>query len=68
MARTKALVGAPGDDDVARHTKLQFMTMARQEHQAQHLRLSSLLACIFSTVSLIPSSPLGPLHFLLPTS
>lgn len=31
------------------------MLMARQEHQAQHLRSSSLLACIFTTVSFIPS-------------
>jgi len=56
-AHTKALAGVPvpGDDSVARHPKLQFTAMARQEHKARHLRLSFLLACIFSIASSIPS-------------
>jgi hypothetical protein len=57
--------GAPGGDDAAWHTNPHFMDMSRQEHPAQHLRLSSLLGCIFSIASLIPSSPSCSLHFLL---
>lgn len=32
MVHTKVLVGVLGDDDVARHTELQFVAMTRQEH------------------------------------
>lgn len=51
MVHTKALVGVPGDDDMTRHPELQFMAMTKQEHQARHLCLSPLLACIFSSLT-----------------
>jgi len=40
--------------------------MARQEHQAQYLRLSFLLACIFSIALPIPSLPLTLYDFHFP--
>lgn len=55
MVHTKAPVGE-GDDDLVRRANLQLMAMGRQEHQAQHLHLSSLQACIFSIASFIPPS------------
>jgi len=68
MVHTKAPAGVPGDDNVTWHPKLQLTAMARQEHQAQHLRLLLLLACIFSIASPIPSPPSSLLQLSLPTS